>query len=144
MERISRRWSLDCTLARDLVRLDGFGLAGWSKLRAAAPLWLRGSPLSAFLIWPGLYVISGYRTEEQQAGLNPGAQDSQHRRCPSLAADLRVGQLEACLTAPAVWQWLAAGWKLQGPGHRWGGDFIGGFVPCPLWEADLNHFDLSA
>ena len=83
--------------------------------------------------WPGLFVISGYRSARVQAGVNPAAPNSLHTRCPSLAADLRVGDLPASLTPREFWDLLGRIWESKG--GRWGGRFT---------PEDLNHFDLKA
>jgi len=83
--------------------------------------------------WPGLSIISGYRTFELQAVLNPDAPNSLHTRCPSLAADLRVGDFAASTTPDALWALLGRIWGQLG--GRWGGTFS---------PPDPNHFDLRA
>lgn len=85
-----------------------------------------------FIVWPGLFVISGFRTRAAQAEINPSAPNSLHTRCPSLAVDLRVGDLAASSTPRDVWAFLGGIWKTLG--GRWGGDFS---------DEDLNHFDLG-
>ncbi|GAI40037.1 unnamed protein product [marine sediment metagenome] len=93
--------------------------------------WALAEFSSQGLRWPGLWVISGYRSEQSQTEENPLVPDSLHRACPSLAVDLRVGDLPATVTQPVVWGWLGTKWKTWG--GRWGGDFS---------ERDYNHFDL--
>ncbi len=83
--------------------------------------------------WPGLFIISGYRSPLFQAELNPLAPSSLHTRCPSMAADLRVGDLPASLT-PIEW-WAFLGFEWAKLGGRWGGHFT---------PPDENHFDLKA
>jgi len=85
------------------------------------------------LRWPGLFVISGYRSSRVQASVNPLAPNSLHTRCPSLAADLRVGDIPASLTPFEWWELLGGIWGTLG--GRWGGRFT---------PPDLNHFDLQA
>jgi len=80
--------------------------------------------------WPGLYIISGYRTPSHNAELG-GAPASFHIRCPSLAADLRVGRV-AGLGSNEVWAILGGMWRLMG--GRWGGGFD---------SPDPNHFDIG-
>jgi len=80
--------------------------------------------------WPGLSVVSGYRTPEQNRAVG-GAKDSLHVRCPALAVDLRVGAV-AGLDDQATWAILGGKWRLMG--GRWGGTFR-----TPDW----NHFDLG-
>ncbi len=88
--------------------------------------------------WPGIFIISGARSEAEQARVNPALKNSLHRRCPSLAADLRVGQVAATITPDDVWQFLGNVWRAMG--GRWGGDFKDSLgQPAP----DLNHFDLG-
>ena len=113
---LSTRWVLDPGLAVMLVSLEG---------RAAAIFSAEG------LRWPGLFIISGHRTSGQQAEVNPTVPQSLHTQCPSLAADLRVGDVPASTTATEVWAFLGTLWKAIG--GRWGGDFR----PKP----DFNHFE---
>lgn len=89
--------------------------------------------------WPGLYIVSGYRTSTAQAFLNPNAPDSLHVRCPALAIDLRVGNIPG-LEAGVIWAWLGARWKMVG--GRWGGNFIWQGSPLPN-PSEWNHFDLG-
>ncbi len=115
---LSRRWTLDPTLADMLISLDGqtrrlFSAEGFR--------------------WPGLFIISGFRSGGVQAVINPLAPKSLHTRCPSLAADLRVGDLPASITTPEIWAVLGTLWRRMG--GRWGGDFS---------PPDYNHFDLKA
>jgi len=81
--------------------------------------------------WPGIFIISGFRSAEKQAGVNPFAPRSGHTYCPAVAADLRVGNLPASTTPIEFWRFLGSLWKAQG--GRWGGDFT---------EPDVNHFDI--
>jgi len=113
---LSRRWVLDPGLADMLVRLDG---------RARAIFSAEG------LRWPGIFIISGHRTSARQARVNPTVPRSLHTQCPSLAADLRVGDAPASTTATEVWAFLGTLWKALG--GRWGGDFRP--------EPDFNHFE---
>ncbi len=115
---LSRRWTLDPHLADMLVRLDD---------------WARGQFSSEGLRWPGLFVISGYRSQLLQAQINPAAPKSLHTYCPALAADLRVGDIPASLTTTEIWSWLASWWGTMG--GRWGGSFT---------PPDENHFDIPA
>jgi len=87
--------------------------------------------------WPGLWIISGYRSAAHQARVNPAVPNSLHVRCPSLAADLRVGQVIGMGT-PEIWRSLGNVWRAMG--GRWGGDFKDSQgLPAP----DVNHFDLG-
>ncbi len=115
---LSRRWVLDPTLADMLVRLD---------------VWAVGQFSAQGFRWPGLFIISGFRSQVLQAEINPLAPDSLHTRCPSLAADLRLGDVPASLTTVELWAFLADGWRRLG--GRWGGFFT---------PPDYNHFDLPA
>ncbi len=85
------------------------------------------------LRWAGLFVISGFRSPLLQAEVNPLAPASLHTRCPSLAADLRVGDVPASLTTVETWAFLASYWFTLG--GRWGGRFT---------PPDNNHFDLPS
>jgi len=80
--------------------------------------------------WPGLYIISGYRTPTHNADVG-GVPASFHTRCPSLAADLRVGRV-AGLGSNEVWAILGGMWRLMG--GKWGGTFS---------TPDPNHFDIG-
>lgn len=94
--------------------------------------WAEDQFAAVRLRWPSLYVISGHRDTAEQAAVNPSAPNSLHTRCPSLAVDLRVGDIRASITPEAQWAWLGARWQLMG--GRWGGRFR---------SPDLNHFDLG-
>jgi len=85
------------------------------------------------LRWPGVFVISGHRSTARQIEINPAVPGSLHTECPSLAADLRVGDTPASTTATEVWAFLGSIWKALG--GRWGGDFR----PKP----DFNHFEAT-
>lgn len=117
---LSRRWTLSPTLARMLVALET------EATRLFSAQGFR---------WPGIFVISGYRSPRLQARLNPLAPQSRHTFCPSMAADLRVGNLPASTTPTEFWAFLGTIWKKMG--GRWGGDFT---VP----EPDPNHFEALA
>lgn len=88
--------------------------------------------------WPGLWIISGNRSPSDQARVNPSLKNSLHVRCPSLAADLRVGQVAASITPDDVWRFLGSVWR--GMGGRWGGDFKDSLGQL---THDDNHFDLG-
>lgn len=79
--------------------------------------------------WPGIYIISGQRTRSQQQEVNPTQPFSLHRRTPSLAVDLRVGDVPATLTPLNVWKELAV--LFETVGVRWGG------------ADDPNHFFIA-
>ena len=113
---LSRRWSISPVLAQMVVELDA---------RATAIYAAQG------LRWPGLFVISGFRTKKQQADINPFAPNSKHRKCPAMAVDLRVGDFYASTTDPIIWARLGQEWQKMG--GRWGGVFS-----TPDW----NHFDI--
>ncbi len=137
MERLHRRWKISCHLADLLVRLDIRLEQAWRVLPAAArTLHLPGASLFE---WPGIYIISGHRDAGSNAAVG-GAEASKHLRCPALAADLRVGRVAACITSPAVWEWVGAHAMLVGltPGFK---------IPvdrhvCPGWKFDYNHFEV--
>ena len=92
--------------------------------------------------WPGLYIISGYRTRPVESSLSPDrtpARRSLHMarqlgQPASLAVDLRVGNLPASTTPDEIWGLVASAWKLAAPGGRWGGEFT---------DPDVNHFDMG-
>jgi hypothetical protein len=86
--------------------------------------------------WPGIFIISGYRSPTVQAGLDSPAATSLHTYNPALAADLRVGDAPASTTPREVWAALGTAWKALVLGARWGGDFVTG-------GPDYNHFDLG-
>ena len=93
--------------------------------------WAAGQFSAQGLRWPGLFIISGFRSRILQAEVNPLAPGSLHTKCPSLAVDLRMGDLPATLTTPEMWAFLGEGWRRLG--GRWGGFFS---------PPDYNHFDL--
>lgn len=111
---LARRWLLDATLAARLVELDDVAARSYATERFR---------------WPGLYIISGYRTRGEQARVNPFNEESHHRCCPALAADLRLDDIPASNTPVSVWEELGLFWKVLG--GEWGGDFE---------SPDLNHF----
>jgi len=110
--QLSNRWKLSPVLASMLVRLEQQASAELSGL------------------WPGLYVISGYRSPTHNADVG-GVTNSFHTRCPSLAVDLRVGSIRG-LGSEEVWTILGGMWRLMG--GRWGGSFR---------SPDFNHFDIG-
>ena len=108
------QWKLDPTLLGMLQALDAHAAGAFRE---------------ASVRWPGIYIISGHR----QSGTRlAGTLNSLHERCPSLAADLRVGTVPSSLVGDSVWNWLGARWALMG--GRWGGRF---------GVRDENHFDLG-
>ena len=115
---LARRWVLAPALATLLIRLDGMAARDFS---------------AQGFRWPGLWIISGYRSPQLQARVNPSVTKSLHTLCPSLAADLRVGDLPASITTDEIWRFLGERWELLG--GRWGGRFT---------PPDVNHFDLKA
>lgn len=115
-----RRWSLSPHLALMLLALDQWACEVFS---------------SKGLGWPGLRIISGYRSRALVSAFNPletAAKKSRHRRLPSLAADLRVGDVPATATPLEVWTFLGLQWERMG--GRWGGRFS---------SPDPNHFDID-
>lgn len=119
---LARRWVLEPGLAAMLVAMEGL-----TRRQFAA----------AGVRWPGLWIISGYRSPADQARVNPALKNSLHVRCPSLAVDLRVGQV-AGMSTPEIWRSLGNVWRAMG--GRWGGDFKDSQgLPAP----DVNHFDLG-
>lgn len=111
---LSRRWLLDPTLAHMLVSVE----AEAERIFSAQGI-----------RWPGLYVISGFRTQAEQVEVNPDFPNSLHRRCPALAVDLRVGDLPAS-TTENFWPFIARLWRERG--GSWGG------------LNDPNHFSTPA
>ena len=110
--QLADRWSLSESLARKLVHLE-------SQARSEFGKW-----------WPGLFVISGYRDPVKNAEVG-GVPNSFHTYCPSLAADLRVGNM-AGFGSDEIWAILGGMWRLSG--GRWGGTFS---------NPDPNHFDIG-
>lgn len=82
----------------------------------------------AGLPYPGLIVISGFRTRTHNTAIG-GAPNSRHLTCPSRAVDLQFGSVPG-VSAPTIWAWFGAKWRSLG--GRWGGEF-----------EDPNHFDLG-
>lgn len=123
---ISERWLVDPTLMMMIVALDAWADQGFRD------------PRIPWLAWPGLYILSGYRTASQQADVNPDVPNSLHRRCPSLAVDLRVGNVYG-LSSNAIWELLGGRWKAMG--GRWGGDFDPGKDITGVNRREQNHFD---
>jgi len=114
---LARRWVLAPLLAEGLIRLDRL-----ARERFA----------SSGLHWPGLWIVSGNRSKEAQADLNPAVQDSLHVECPALAADVRVGST-AGQSSESLLGFAGGLW--QAMGFRWGGTFRD--FPNPA------HFDVG-
>jgi len=109
---LADRWILDSRLADMLVRLEHQAAQEFGKF------------------WPGLYIISGYRTPSHNADVG-GVSGSFHTFCPSLAADLRVGRV-AGVDSNEIFAILGGMWRLMG--GRWGGTFS---------TPDPPHFDIG-
>lgn len=114
---LARRWLLAPVLAEGLVRLERLAEERFT---------------AAGTRWPGLWIVSGQRTRAHQASLNPLVKDSLHTRCPSLAADLRVGSL-AGHSSEELLSFAGSLWMVLG--FRWGGAFRD--FPNPA------HFDVG-
>ena len=123
---LSRRWLLDPTLAQMLVDLEEVASEG-----------AFGTGFS----WPGLYIISGHRTRNEQTAVNPLSTISYHRCCPALAVDLRVGDTPASSTPFSIWKELGLLWNSLG--GKWGGDFGAQGGELTEVSPDINHFYLS-
>ena len=83
------------------------------------------------IYWPGLYIVSGFRTQRRNAEVK-GAAGSFHTFCPSLAADLRVGSV-AGLPQDEVQAIIGGMWRRMG--GRWGGTFK---------NPSVRHFDIGS
>jgi len=127
--RLAGRWKIDIGLAADLIDLDQWASA---QIQKAFPPWF---PSRA---WPGLFIISGQRSSDQNRRAG-GARDSRHLGCPATAADLRIGRM-AGVHDEEIWAMLGGKWKLMG--NRWGGDFKWEGSPRPN-PNERNHFDLG-
>jgi len=112
---IQRRWRVADIIARTVVAVEAQAIQIFS---------------AEGIRWPGLWILSGYRSERRQIEVNPNNPNSLHSVCPSLAVDLRVGDLPASITPYEQWAFVGTLWMSHG--GRWGGHF-----PTP----DLNHFD---
>jgi len=115
--RLEQKWKVEPLLARMIIGLDQ---------------WAESKFLQEEIPWPGLTIISGFRTRSHQLALNPSAPNSLHTRCPAQAVDLRVGTVPVPTDKDAIWPWLGARWIQLG--GRWGGMFS---------TPDVNHFDLG-
>ena len=109
---LANRWTLDVGLANMLVRMEEQAAREFG------------------VFWPDLYIVSGYRSEALNRDVG-GSPNSFHLRCPSLAADLRVGNVDG-LESDEVWAILGGMWRRMG--GRWGGSFR---------TPDPNHFDIG-
>jgi len=126
--RVANRWTLDATLAEMLVRM-----VGELSLRFAPPRF-RGISIA-----PTVVIISGYRSQERQAGLNPAVTRSCHVQCPSMAVDLRLGTT-AGIIGDEVYSIYGVYWQTLG--GRWGGNFAHA-GPEMINPAEKFHFDLG-
>jgi len=119
---LQRRWLLDPTLATALVE---------------AEIVAQGIFAAEGVRWPGIFIISGHRTAAAQKEVNPSQPSSHHRCCPSLAVDLRVGDLPASITPRQFFKFIAD--LLGVRGIRWGGDFPGELQA----QLEQNHYYLQ-
>lgn len=126
--RLASLWILDSHLAQMLVQM-----VGDLSLRFAAPRLRRLS------IAPTVLIISGYRSEARQAGLNPSVTRSCHVQCPSMAVDLRLGTTPG-LIGDEVYSIYGVYWQTLG--GRWGGNFSHD-GPEMINPAEKFHFDLG-
>ncbi len=125
---LSGRWLLDPIFAQNLVELGAF------VAEQLTPEGIRG---------PSLWIISGYRSTQLQAALNPAVENSCHTTCPAVAADLRLGSFSLGREEANLWAILGGWWKLHTAG-RWGGDFsFPGSRPGDINVREMNHFDLG-
>ena len=123
---LARRWFLDPHLAEMLVSLEAWGHSQFA---------------GSWFHWPGIKVISGYRSNIRQAQVNPDAPRSLHTRCPALAVDLQLGGIPL-ISNNALWELVGGRWKIMG--GRWGGDFSGpGRGIDGVNRREQNHFDLG-
>jgi hypothetical protein len=126
--RLAGRWTLDPALAQMLVSMVG------NLSVRFAPARFRGISIA-----PTVLIISGYRTESHQAGLNPSVTRSCHVQCPSLAVDLRLGTTPG-LIGDEVYSIYGVYWQTLG--GRWGGNFSHA-GPEMINPAEKFHFDLG-
>jgi len=118
---LSRRWLLEPVIAVALVETEAVA---------------QGLFASQGLRWPGIYIISGHRTRSQQEEANPANPSSHHRCCPSLAVDLRVGDIPASVTPPQFFKFIADALAVHG--IKWGGDVPDEFLAL----LEQNHYYL--
>jgi len=114
---LQRRWLIRADLARDLVRLDQWADDAFSS---------RG------VRWPGLTIISGYRSLQRQLEVNPSVPNSLHTRCPALAVDLILGGIDLPPFDQPTFDWLGHKWISMW--NTWGGKFD---------PPDINHFAMA-
>lgn len=126
--RLQTRWLLDSRLAEMLVAMVG-NLAA----RFAAPRF-RGISIA-----PKVLIISGYRSQARQAGINPSVTRSCHVACPSMAVDLRLGTMPG-LIGDEIYSIYGVYWQILG--GRWGGNFSHS-GPELINPAEKFHFDLG-
>lgn len=118
---LQRRWLIDPTLAMALVETEAVA----ERIFAAEGV-----------RWPGIFILSGHRTKAQQADANPSQPSSHHRCCPSLAVDLRVGDIPASVTPPQFFKFIADAMAVHGV--KWGGDVPDEFLAL----LEQNHYYL--
>jgi len=123
---LARRWTLDPSFAAALIRLVRM------SSERLTPAGFGGSALQ-------FRIISGFRSRETQARVNPLTPNSCHVRCPAVAADLSMGSIEGIdRITPHLWAVVGGIWEFEFRG-RWGGNFDVG--PGLINEAESNHFD---
>lgn len=126
--RLSSRWVLDSRLAEMLA-----AMVGNLSARFAAPR------LRSVSIAPKVVIISGYRSQARQAGLNPTVTRSCHVQCPSMAVDLRLGTMPG-LIGDEIYSIYGVYWQTLG--GRWGGNFSHA-GPELINPSEKFHFDLG-
>jgi len=118
---LSRRWLLEPVIAVALVETETVA---------------QGIFASQGLRWPGIFIISGHRTQAQQEEANPSNPSSHHRCCPSLAVDIRIGDLPASVTPRPFFKFIADALAIHG--IKWGGDLEDEFLAL----LEQNHYFL--
>lgn len=92
---------------------------------------------------PDIWIISGYRSPQLQASINPSVTNSCHSTCPAVAADLRLGSFSFGREEANLWAILGGWWVTHTLG-RWGGTFsFPGSRPGDINVREMNHFDLG-